>query len=272
MSHMKNRQIGRERMPQTIVKIIGSKYVRFPAEKPKECPDVGSATSLAQKILGRIRDTESFRQCLQGGDRSSSGLLSVSEFQGICASHGASVTLSSLLPLLEDAAFSDQGQIRWKQIVDLLQERKEVKLQEEEETVPEDGAPHSTEEEGTTQSDYEGLSEIQTAGRPCAASRGAAPRDTRPVSEPPLHLWEPDRSEGEESWIERFMKMENVLQMCQIKDTGLVAVERARQVINKYNIIYTLCLSPDKISEALDMFCSGGHILLAPVLHFLKEL
>ncbi|KAM3915025.1 uncharacterized protein C1orf87 homolog [Leptodactylus fuscus] len=105
--------------------------------------------------------------------------------------------------------------------------------------------------------------------------------DNRPVSEPALHLFQPSRSDEEEAWIDRFMRLENILKLCQIKDTGiiitrsstcLVDADRANQIINKYNLIYSLCLSPEKISEALSRFRNGGHILLEPVLCFLKEL
>ncbi|XP_056388401.1 uncharacterized protein C1orf87 homolog [Hyla sarda] len=190
MSHLRKPQTVRERMPETIVKIIGSKYVRFPVEKPKEFPETIKERNVShvQEILGGIQDTESLRQSLLTRDRSSRGLLPLSEFQAVCASHGASLTLSTLTPLLEDNVFSDQGNIRWKQVVDLLETEKEKKK--------------ATEEKGR----------------------------------------------------------------------GLVDVVKAREIINKFNLIHNLCLSPEKISEALDMFHSGGYILLGPVLHYLKEL
>lgn len=265
-------------MPETIVKIIGSKYVRFPVEKSKESPDRDTYTqrnvSHIQKILGGIRDTESFRQNLLRRDGSSSGLLPVLEFQVVCTSHGASLTPSSLTPLLEDNAFSDQGNIRWKQILDSLDEtEKEKKSTEEKVTAKQEEAICNEEEEEEEGPGHGGLSERQTTDRWSMAGRRGAPlQDPRPLSEPALHLCEPRSADEEEAWIDRFMKLENVLELCQIKDTGLVETDRAKKVITKYNLIYNLCLSPEKISEALDKFRSGAHILLGPMLHFLKEL
>ncbi|KAM3915026.1 FRAS1-related extracellular matrix protein 1-like [Leptodactylus fuscus] len=81
MSIMRNQQNIREKMPETIVKIIGSKYVRYTVEKPKECPDRDKDVSHLQKIFADISDTESFRQSLFSRDRSSHGLLPISEVQ-----------------------------------------------------------------------------------------------------------------------------------------------------------------------------------------------
>ncbi|XP_069592734.1 uncharacterized protein C1orf87 homolog [Ranitomeya imitator] len=188
MPHVRNPQPVRERMPETIVKIIGSKYVRFPVEKSKE----------------------------------------------------------------------------WKQIVDLLQEaEKEKKVTEKKEE-----APRRTGEEGSGQSPHGDLTEKQTSESSLPANRS----DHRPMSEPALHLFEHSSSDEQEAWIDRFMKLENVLRLCQIKDTGLVDAVRAAQIIKKYNVIHGLCLSAEKITAALDTFRMGVYILLEPALHFLKEL
>ncbi|XP_069837433.1 uncharacterized protein C1orf87 homolog isoform X2 [Dendropsophus ebraccatus] len=241
--------------------------------------------SHVQKTFRGIQDIKSFRQSLFRRDRSSCGLLPVSEFQAVCASHGTSLTLPSLAPLLEDDAFSDQGNIRWKQIVDLLLEtEKEKKSTEQKQTaasVPEvkEDAVEKQKDSIIDEEDEEGLGHggpLQSKTRlpsGVACRMNAAPWDFRPLSEPAIHLYEPHRSDKEEeAWIDRFMKLETVLELCQIQDTGLVDAERAKQVINKYNVIYNLCLSPEKISEAIDKFQVGAHILLGPTLDFLKEL
>lgn len=53
---------------------------------------------------------------------------------------------------------------------------------------------------------------------------------------------------------------------------GLVEKERARQILHRYNVLYGLSLSEEKMAEALEKFGVKDHVTLGPVLLFLKDL
>ncbi|XP_031757192.1 uncharacterized protein C1orf87 homolog [Xenopus tropicalis] len=97
-------------------------------------------------------------------------------------------------------------------------------------------------------------------------------RNSRPVSEPVLYHSEQSSPIDQESWIDRFKKLENALRLCQIENSGMVEKERAKCLIHNYNLIYNLSISPLKIIEALQKFSSGQNTQLDPILLYLKEL
>ncbi|OCT84854.1 hypothetical protein XELAEV_18023013mg [Xenopus laevis] len=97
-------------------------------------------------------------------------------------------------------------------------------------------------------------------------------RNIRPASEPVLHHSKQSSSIDQETWIDRFKKLENALQLCQIENSGMVEKEKAKCLIHNYNLIYNLSISPVKITEALQKFSSGQNAQLDPILLYLKEL
>ncbi|XP_072277284.1 uncharacterized protein C1orf87 homolog [Pyxicephalus adspersus] len=273
MSHHKNPSEVGQQMPKTIVKIVGSKYMRCPVDRSECCPGGNRENFLLhlKGMLSGISNINSFRGSLLRRDRTLCGLLSIPEFLSVCESHGLSISPSSLLPLLEDDGFTDQGKIRWRKIVDLLNDSTghgDDSTQKDGE-VNEDSPVCSKEPE--IQMNPQLLDSSQTSeGLPLGGLR-APQRGSRPASEPAFHLFEGSCDEGG-AWIDRFTMLEKVLWLCQIKDSGLVEVERARQILRRYNALYGLSLSGEKIEEALEKFGSGGHVTLGPMLHFLKEL
>ncbi|XP_068098596.1 uncharacterized protein C1orf87 homolog isoform X2 [Hyperolius riggenbachi] len=263
----------REKIPETIVKIIASKYVRYPVHKYEGCPNgdrvKGNARLYIKELMSGIQNIDSFRGSLLRRDRHSCSLLSISEFVSVCESHGVSIPPASMLPLLEDNAFADQGKLRWRNIADVLRENEHRKS-----SLNRDRAEdHLLRDDETKSPPCLDTSERPTSEHlPAPTTNLTPPQTSRPVSEPALHLFEEGDSEERGAWIDRFKKMENVLRMCQIKDTGLVEAERANQIIHKYNLIYGLSLSEEKMAEALGKFCAGDHMTLEPLLIFLKEL
>ncbi|XP_063795318.1 uncharacterized protein C1orf87 homolog [Pseudophryne corroboree] len=278
MSHIRSPRPVSDAMPEMVVKIIGSKYVRYPVDQAKQCPvrnnDVGSSESAIRVIFSGIHDVDSFRQDLLRMDRSSCGLLSVSEFHSVCERHGASAPFSVLIRLLKDDAFTERGKIRWKKIVELLHGAdNQNKPSQQEDAGKEDPPSPRTEADSTAQPGHTDVSGRQTSEGPYLAGNNCSSQwDSRPATEPALHSFERRSSEDQEAWIDRFKRLENVLQLCQIKDTGLVETARAKDVIHKFNVIYNLNLSAEKITEALEKFSSGDCFLLRPALLFLKEL
>ncbi|XP_077322972.1 uncharacterized protein C1orf87 homolog [Lithobates pipiens] len=266
MSHLKNPSWVSEKMPEMIVKIVGSKYVRYLADNSKCCPVVGQENVISHLIemMCRIPNINSFRGSLLRRDRTLCDLLSVSEFLSVCESHGVSIPPSSLIPLLEDDVFAHQGKIRWRKILDLLQSQ--YLPQENEAT--EDLPVYSKDPEiQVSPQDSSLTSECSRAANAMAPLQGS-----RPVSEPALHLFEERSCWEPGAWIDRFKKLENVLWLCQIKDTGLVEKKRARQILHRYNVLYGLSLSEEKMAEALEKFGVEDHVTLGPALLFLKDL
>ncbi|XP_031430687.1 uncharacterized protein C1orf87 isoform X2 [Clupea harengus] len=82
----------------------------------------------------------------------------------------------------------------------------------------------------------------------------------------------PTNDRTNESWVERFQKMERALDLCDIQNTGLLDKDKARRLIQNYNVILDLNLSPLKIAEATRSIHSEGRIHLASALRCLKGL
>ncbi|KAM4642174.1 uncharacterized protein C1orf87 homolog [Discoglossus pictus] len=225
MSQLKKFQTGDDSMPEIIVKIIGSKYVRYVVEKPNVPPapseEREDITSQIIESLSGVQDIENLRQSFMKVDHSGSGLLPPSEgwttsqtaairlpwqklafralsrlasygtsyqLQAVCQSHGASISLQLLKAIPDHNEFFGGGKIRWKILIDLLKRTK---------------------------------------------------NEDNPL---------PSQA------------------------SGMVEKEKAKRLIHNYNQIYSLSLSPLKISEALQKFSSGHDIFLERVLLYLKEL
>ncbi|XP_040191802.1 uncharacterized protein C1orf87 homolog [Rana temporaria] len=268
MSHLKNPSWVSEKMPEMIVKIVGSKYVRYRVDNSKCCPVVGQENTISHLIemMRRIPNINSFRGSLLRRDRTLCDLLSVSEFLSVCESHGVSIPPSSLIPLLEDDVFAHQGKIRWRKIFDLLHSTEQSLPQENEAT--KDLPSYSKDLEIQVSPQQSSL----TSECFPVASATVPLQGSRPMSEPALHLFEERSCWEPVAWIDRFKKLENVLWLCQIKDTGLVEKERARQILHRYNVLYGLSLSEEKMAEALEKFGVKDHMTLGPALLFLKDL
>ncbi|ETE67462.1 putative protein C1orf87, partial [Ophiophagus hannah] len=88
----------------------------------------------------------------------------------------------------------------------------------------------------------------------------------------PWNSYDVSDSEGQEAWIDRFRKMEKALYLSDVKNTGKLEKEKAKRLIHNYNQIYDLCLSPLKIDKAFRPFHYHQDMPLEPLLQYLKEL
>ncbi|KAM9241589.1 LOW QUALITY PROTEIN: uncharacterized protein C1orf87 homolog [Dugong dugon] len=215
-------------------------------------------------------------------DHSFSGCLPPPKVRAICGKHGLYLTLSLLETLLNHQDLGYQNEIKWQNFVELLsrassdmlsdlptgKKEKDVATSPVEPEVPE--MSQSKNEHMKTPEE-----ELQPESRPADT---LAPKDPlsslkiRPVSQPFVDCIMKNESEERETWVDRFRKLENVLYLCDLSNTGVLEKERARRLIHNYNLIYNLSLSPRKIDQALRRFCSGENMLLEPALRYLKEL
>ncbi|XP_016121880.1 uncharacterized protein C1orf87, partial [Sinocyclocheilus grahami] len=79
-------------------------------------------------------------------------------------------------------------------------------------------------------------------------------------------------AEQREAWLQRFHKMEMALQMCDTQNTGYVDRDQAKRLLQNYNLILDLNLSPLKVSEVTRNTQREGKVHLASALRKLKEL
>ncbi|KAI1892068.1 hypothetical protein AGOR_G00150170 [Albula goreensis] len=75
-----------------------------------------------------------------------------------------------------------------------------------------------------------------------------------------------------ENWLQRFHRMEEAMQMGDTQNSGFVDKDKARRLIQNYNLIFNLNLSPLKIDEAIRGAQSDGQVHLDLLLQSLKEL
>uniref|UniRef100_A0A8C5R548 EF-hand domain-containing protein n=1 Tax=Leptobrachium leishanense TaxID=445787 RepID=A0A8C5R548_9ANUR len=273
MSLDKKDEPGNDAMPNIVVKIVGSKYVRYVVNKPNTSRGEDEAIDIPRQVseeFSALRDSESLEQRFQEVDRSLSGLVSRKEFQISCESRGVTVSSRLLRAILSDSNYSQGGQIRWKMFMALL---KETKMS----TNPLPCAGEQEEDRSVSVKDSYNQQHVPEAtGKPsfhCASvADRRCPQNARPVSQPAMHFSEDKYSGEQENWIDRFMKLENVLRLCMNKNSGMVEMERAKSLIYNYNHIYHLSLSEDKIEDALWSFHAGQNILVEPLLLYLKEL
>ncbi|XP_053326318.1 uncharacterized protein C1orf87 homolog [Spea bombifrons] len=271
IARMKKVRTEKDPIPDVVVKIVGSKYVRYIADKSTCSLDENEADvdiiAQTSKEFSGLHGVESLTKSLVQKDQSGCGLLPSEKFQAVCGSYGVAISAALLKAILNDKNYSERGKIRWKAFIDLL---KKVK---NEDHVP--GRRDSTDggsetSEGPQIIQHDNLDE-QPEERSFLTSRCLNP-NVRPFSQPALHLGEDRNSDDREPWIDRFKKLENALQLCEIQNSGLVELERAKRLIHNYNLIYRLSLSAEKIEEALQKCHSGQGVLLEPALLYLKEL
>ncbi|KAM8930127.1 uncharacterized protein C1orf87 homolog [Pelodytes ibericus] len=265
MSHAKRFPPGNDAMPKIIVKIVGSKYVKFfadPADSSTiQSEEIENNMSQIAKEFGGVGYTESLTQSLLERDPTLRGIVSSKEFQAVCDSHGVSLSSSLLQSLLKDPNYSNGGNIRWQMFIDLLQRVKNESRHRQ-------GIVHIN----LYWKDPLDNQPCDGCSLPLVGIQCCSPRDTRPISEPALRLSKDRHSADPETWIDRFKKLENVLHLCEIGNSGLVEMERAKKLIYNYNLIYRLSLSTAKIEEALRTLGSGPNIPVEPLLLYLKEL
>ncbi|KAG5275648.1 hypothetical protein AALO_G00123010 [Alosa alosa] len=74
------------------------------------------------------------------------------------------------------------------------------------------------------------------------------------------------------SWTERFQKIEKAMDLCDTQNTGYLDKDKARRLLQNYNVILDLHLSPLKIAEVTHTTPSEGKVHLASALRYLKGL
>ncbi|KYO36952.1 hypothetical protein Y1Q_0020950 [Alligator mississippiensis] len=214
-------------------------------------------------------DIEKLSLSFQKEDKSSSGLLSFCKVEMICQKHGLALT-----PLLLEALFKKHelctgGRVQWRKLVELLKEAQsdmtsnlplpagEIK----EETC--DGlATHPEKKKGHK------IAASETWIKNDSSTEGKE----KQVAQSFFGQTGSSDSEEQDTWIDRFRKLERALYLCDVKNTGMLEKEKAKRLIHNYNLIYDLALSPLKIDQALRNFRSGENMPLQPVLQYLKEL
>ncbi|KAL2089550.1 hypothetical protein ACEWY4_014238 [Coilia grayii] len=82
----------------------------------------------------------------------------------------------------------------------------------------------------------------------------------------------PTNGRTSERWMERFHEMERALNLSDTQNTGFLDKDKARRLIQNYNVILDLSLSPLKIAEATRTIQSEGKIHLASALRLLRGL
>uniref|UniRef100_G1L0J9 Uncharacterized protein n=1 Tax=Ailuropoda melanoleuca TaxID=9646 RepID=G1L0J9_AILME len=300
---------GSEAMPETVVKITGSKHFRYLVEKPKTKEDENlkaeTQTGLQKSMTGgakqRSRDSpaptkptnhqishnpddkeeskhpENNQKFLTGALRSR---FLDGKVRAICGKHGLYLTLSLLETLLNHQDLGYCGEIKWQNFVELLSKAasdlsrdlptgKNVKKTSG--TAMQAEVPAMSPGETEHMKTPEG--EPQPENPPAEIS---APKDppnalkVRPVSQPVESPTTKNKSEEYETWIDRFGKLESAL-YGDLSHTGVLEKERARNLIHNYNLIYNLP-SPRKIDQAVRRFRAGENMLLEPALRYLKEL
>ncbi|KAJ8376310.1 hypothetical protein SKAU_G00068900 [Synaphobranchus kaupii] len=75
-----------------------------------------------------------------------------------------------------------------------------------------------------------------------------------------------------EIWLQRFQRMEEAMWMCDVQNSGFVDKDKARRLIQNYNLIFNLNLSPLKIDRAIRASQSESRVNLDSLLQILKEL
>ncbi|XP_029474492.1 uncharacterized protein C1orf87 homolog [Rhinatrema bivittatum] len=232
--------------------------------------DEGASWILKQVLKEQegLLDIEKIKLAFQTNDRASSGLLPHGEIEAICQKHGLLVPHSLFEAVLNSNNLNERGKIRWHNFVELLN-----KAQADANSLlliparKEKRNPHSAGvlcEDPDTKEAEERFTEIPTSA--AKTSGGKPRRATQPVFQPTSN------SEEQEAWIDRFRKVEKALQLCDTRNTGMVDKERAKRLLQNYNMIFDLRLSPLKIDQAIRDFHSGETVMLRPMLQYLKEL
>uniref|UniRef100_A0A452UJ86 EF-hand domain-containing protein n=1 Tax=Ursus maritimus TaxID=29073 RepID=A0A452UJ86_URSMA len=281
---------GSEAMPETVVKIIGSKHFPYLVEKPKtkenENLKAETPTGLQKSMTGGAKQRSRDSPCPENNQKFLTGALRSRFLDGnvraICGKHGLYLTLSLLETLLNHQDLGYCGEIKWQNFVELLSKAasdlsrdlptgKNVKKTS--------GAAMQAEVPAMSPGETEHMKtpeeEPQPENPPAEISTPKDPPNAlkvRPVSQPVVSPTTKNESEEYETWIDRFRELENALYLRDLSRTGVLEKERARRLIHNYNLIYNLSLSPRKIDQALRRFRAGENMLLEPALWYLKEL
>lgn len=213
----------------------------------------------------------------QKEDHSFSGCLPLPKIMSICSKHGLHITMTLLETLLHHQDLGYRGEIKWKNFVkwlnrassdlqcDMPAGKNKKEVQENLVNIPE-GTQRNTEYVKTSEKNLQPKTSTTSAPEgPVTAFK------YRPASEPGEHR-AMMKDEQPELWIDRFRKLENALYLCDLSNTGVLEWERAKRLIDNYNLIYNLSLSPRRIDQAFRRFRSGENIILEPALQYLKEL
>ncbi|XP_029413672.1 uncharacterized protein C1orf87 homolog, partial [Nannospalax galili] len=260
---------------------VDSNFRKTPSysEHRQSAPPQGSSSQMCSKL----RPKGHLTQEATGHSLTPSSLLlekfGKSQVGAICGKHGLYLTLSLLETLLNHQDLGYQGEIKWQNFVKWLDRASSHLLSELPTGKNGKRAPEKLEVPESSQGKTEHVKTPEENPWPenCAALT-SAPQDpvnslkVRPVSQPyesPAVIKEPEQHE---MWIDRFRKLENALYLCDLNNTGVLEKERARRLIQNYNLMYSLSLSPRKIDQALRKFRSGENLLLEPALRYLKEL
>ncbi|XP_053511617.1 LOW QUALITY PROTEIN: uncharacterized protein C1orf87 homolog [Artibeus jamaicensis] len=245
--------------------------------------------SLLETLKMALRTTngnlslENLNLSLQKEDHSFLGYLPPPKVRLICGKHGLCVTLSLLETLLNHQDLAHQNKIKWQNFVELLSKASSTLSSDlptgkkgKETSVAPVQAEVPAMSQGKTEHMKSPEEELQPENLPAETS---APQDPlgsltiRPVSQPFASPTMNNNKSAEcEMWIDRFRKLENVLYLCDLNNTGVLEKERAQHLIHNYNLIYNLSLSPWKIDQALRRFSLEENMLLEPALRYLKEL
>ncbi|XP_044286386.1 uncharacterized protein C1orf87 homolog [Varanus komodoensis] len=184
-------------------------------------------------------------------DKTSSGLLSLSETENICQKHGLILHPGMMEFLVSTYDFGRRGRMQWKPFVEFLkQAQAEINP-----ASPVCGRRKIEKSEDDSQ-------DKEKHGCLTTKSWKQINNDTSDCND----------SVEREAWIDRFRKLERALYMADIKNTGKLEKEKAKRLVHNYNQIYDLCLSPLKIDKAFQSFRPQQDLPLEPLLHYLKEL
>ncbi|KAM9106686.1 LOW QUALITY PROTEIN: uncharacterized protein C1orf87 homolog [Megaptera novaeangliae] len=270
----------------------GSHQSLSPASPSSTAPDSNSQSEVNHHLLEILKmalratkgklNMENLNRSFRKGDRSFSGYLPPPKVRAICGKHGLYLTLSLLETLLNHQDLAYQDKIKWQNFVELLSRASSylssdlLPGKKGKETSATPVHPEVNEiSQGKTEHMKTPEKDLQPENPPAETS---APKDLlstlkiRPVSQPFVSPVMKNTSEECETWIDRFSRLENVLYLCDLSNTGVLEKERARCLIHNYNLIYNLSLSPRKVYQALRRFHAGENMLLEPALQYLKEL
>ncbi|XP_030062276.1 uncharacterized protein C1orf87 homolog [Microcaecilia unicolor] len=225
-----------------------------------------------------LLNIEKIKESFQTKDRSSSGLLPRGEVETVCLKHGLLVPHSLFEAVLNSNNLNENGKIRWQKFTELLNraqaDAKSLLL------IPARKAKRKSysagdlyNDPGVFRSQHAHLKETSESvpENPAAVTKTTG-RRPRPATQAAFQATDHIDSEEQDTWIDRFQKVEKAFQLCDTRNTGMVEKQRAKRLIQNYNMIFNLRLSPLKIDQAIHNFHSGENVIWQPVLQYLKEL
>nr|XP_033771154.1 uncharacterized protein C1orf87 homolog [Geotrypetes seraphini] len=225
-----------------------------------------------------LLNVEKIKETFQTRDRSSSGLLPHGEIETVCQKHGLIVPHSLFEAVLNSNSLNENGKIRWQKFIELLNraqvDAKSLLLIPARKVKRKSySAGDLYNDAGIFRSQHAHLKETsESVPENPAAVTETAGRRPRPATEAAFQPTDHCDSEEQETWIDRFWKLEKTLQLCDTKNTGMLEKQRAKRLIQNYNMIFDLRLSPLKIDRAIRDFHYGENVIWEPMLQYLKEL